>query len=244
MPEFGLIGRNIAYSFSRNYFREKFEREKLNYSYVNFDIENIEQLPKILQENQNLKGMNVTIPYKQAILPYLDQWSKEAQAIGAVNTIKVTANGELVGHNTDYYGFQQSLKPLLEKQPTAALILGTGGASKAIEYALKDLGIKTQLVSRTAKENSIAYKDITKNVIEEHLLIINTTPLGTYPNIESFPDIPYSFLTSKHLLYDLTYNPEETMFMQKAQKYNAKTSNGYQMLIEQAEKSWEIWNVK
>lgn len=244
MSEFGLIGKNIHYSFSRNHFQEKFKREQLPYSYVNFDIENITQFPDILKENNKLIGMNVTIPYKESIIVYLDELSPEAREIGAVNTIKVKANSELIGHNTDYYGFQKSLKPLLTKHHTAALILGTGGASKAIAYALKNWNIHTLFVSRTAKKNSISYEELTEEIIQAHPLIINTTPLGTYPNIESFPAIPYSSLTSNHLLYDLTYNPSITMFMQKGNANGAQTINGYEMLLKQAEKAWEIWNVK
>lgn len=244
MAEFGLIGKNIDYSFSRNYFQEKFKREQLAYSYLNFDINNINQFPNILKNNNKLIGMNVTIPYKESIITYLDDLSPEARDIGAVNTIKVTKNGKLIGYNTDYYGFQKSLKPLLTKKHTSALILGTGGASKAIAYALKDWNIHTLFVSRTAKENILSYEEITKEIIDTHTLIINTTPLGTYPNINSFPAIPYSFLTSNHLLYDLTYNPSNTMFMQKGSVSGAQTSNGYEMLIGQAEKAWEIWNVK
>lgn len=244
MPDFGLIGKNIDYSFSRNYFQEKFKKEQLAYSYVNFDIESITEFSSILKENSKLIGLNVTIPYKEAIIPYLDELSPEAKEIGAVNTIKVTPSGKLVGHNTDYYGFQKSLKPLLTNPHKAALILGTGGASKAIAYALKDLGIQTLFVSRTAKENILSYEQLTEEIIQKHALIINTTPLGTYPNIESFPPIPYQYLKSSHLLYDLTYNPNSTMFMQKGGLKGAQTINGYDMLVGQAEKAWEIWNVK
>lgn len=244
MPEFGLIGKNISYSFSRKYFQEKFKKEQLAYSYINFDLENITQFPNILKENSKLIGMNVTIPYKESILVYLDALSPEAKDIGAVNTIKITSSGKLIGYNTDYYGFQKSLKPVLTKQHKSALILGTGGASKAIEYALKDWNIQTLFVSRTAKENVLSYGQLTKEIIQSHSLIINTTPLGTYPNVGSFPAIPYSFITSNHLLYDLTYNPSNTMFMKKGSINGAQTINGYDMLVQQAEKAWEIWKVK
>lgn len=244
MAEFGLIGRNIDYSFSRKYFSDKFKKEKLPYSYINFDIDNIHRITDILEENPELIGLNVTIPYKESIIPYLDKLSPEAEAIGAVNTIKVNKNKELIGYNTDFYGFQQSLKPLLINTHKAALILGTGGASKAIKYALDEWNIESIFVSRSRKKNAICYNELSQEIINHHKIIINTTPLGTFPNIESYPDLPYSFFTKEHLLYDLTYNPSETTFMKKGAKYGAKTTNGYNMLVEQAEKAWEIWDVK
>lgn len=241
---FGLIGKDIDYSFSRNYFNTKFEKEQLPYLYVNFDINNLAKFRSIVKENKNLKGLNVTIPYKETIITYLDNLSPEAKSIGAVNTIKVLPNGKLMGYNTDYYGFQKSIKPMLEKQHKAALILGTGGASKAIAYAFKEWKIPTLFVSRTASEKSICYEDITEEILHSHPIIVNTTPLGTYPNVNSYPKIPYSYLTPKHLLYDLTYNPSCTMFMKKGEAQGAKTTNGYTMLVEQAEKAWEIWAAK
>lgn len=244
MAEFGLIGRNIDYSFSRKYFSDKFKKEKLPYSYINFDIDNIRRITDILEENPELIGLNVTIPYKESIIPYLDKLSPEAEAIGAVNTIKVNKNKELIGYNTDFYGFKQSLKPLLINTHKAALILGTGGASKAIKYALDEWNIESIFVSRSRKKNAICYNDLSQEIINHHKIIINTTPLGTFPNIESYPDLPYSFFTKEHLLYDLTYNPSETTFMKKGAKYGAKTINGYNMLVKQAEKAWEIWDVK
>lgn len=244
MAEFGLIGRNIDYSFSRKYFSDKFKKEKLPYSYINFDIDNIRRITDILEENPELIGLNVTIPYKESIIPYLDKLSPEAEAIGAVNTIKVNKNKELIGYNTDFYGFKQSLKPLLINTHKAALILGTGGASKAIKYALDEWNIESIFVSRSRKKNAICYNELSQEIINHHKIIINTTPLGTFPNIESYPDLPYSFFTKEHLLYDLTYNPSETTFMKKGAKYGAKTINGYNMLVKQAEKAWEIWDVK
>lgn len=244
MNKFGLVGKNIEYSFSRNYFNEKFKRENLEYTYVNFDIDEITEFQNVIETNSELLGLNVTIPYKETIIPYLDKLSPEAHTIGAVNTIKIESNGMLVGHNTDYFGFQESLKPLLNNTHKAALILGTGGASKAIAYALKDLGIKSSFVSREAKEGVLSYMDLNKDIIAENSLIINTTPLGTFPNIETSPNIPYEYLTDKHLLYDLTYNPEVTAFMQKGIEFNAKTSNGFQMLVAQADKAWQIWTKK
>lgn len=241
MPEFGLIGKNIDYSFSRGYFKDKFKKEKLVYSYVNFDIGTISQFPYILKENPDLIGLNVTIPFKESIIPYLDELSPEAQSIGAVNTIKILSNGKLIGFNTDYYGFQKSIKPMLNNQHKAALILGTGGASKAIAYAFKQWDIPTQFVSRNAKENILSYDDLNKETILAYSIIVNTTPLGTYPNIKSYPKIPYSLLSPNHLLYDLTYNPSTTVFMQKGMAQGAKATNGYKMLVEQAEKAWDIW---
>ena len=241
MSEFGLIGKNIDYSFSRGYFNDKFEKEKLAYSYVNFDIHSVSKFPSILKENPRLIGLNVTIPYKESIMPYLDYLSPEAKAIGAVNTIKLQPNKKLIGYNTDYYGFQKSIKPLLDKHHTAALILGTGGASKAIAYAFKQWNIPTSFVSRNKKDNILSYDDLNEEIIRNHSIIVNTTPLGTYPNIKSYPNIPYSLLTPSHLLYDLTYNPSNTLFMQKGSAQGAKATNGYMMLVEQAEKAWDIW---
>lgn len=241
---FGLIGKDIDYSFSRSYFNTKFEKEQFPYSYVNFDIGDLTHFHSILKENKNLKGLNVTIPYKETIIPYLDHLSPEAKSIGAVNTIKILPDGKLIGYNTDYYGFQKSIKPILEKHHKAALILGTGGASKAIAYAFKEWNMPTLFVSRVATEKSICYEDITEEILFTHQIIVNTTPLGTYPNVNSYPKIPYSYLTSKHLLYDLTYNPSSTMFMQKGALQQAKATNGYAMLVEQAEKAWEIWAAK
>lgn len=242
--EFGLIGKDIAYSFSREYFNTKFEEKKLSYSYVNFDIDHISQFPSILKKNKNLKGLNVTIPYKETIIPFLDYLSPEAKSIGAVNTIKILPNGKLIGYNTDYYGFQKSINPMLGNQHKAALILGTGGASKAIAYAFKEWKMATLFVSQSANKNTIRYEELTEEIIRTHQIIVNTTPLGTYPNVNSFPEIPYAYITSKHLLYDLTYNPSHTMFMQKGEAQGAKATNGYAMLVEQAEKAWEIWTAK
>lgn len=244
MKKLGLLGRNITYSFSKKYFTEKFIQQKLilEYSYENFDIQNITEFPKIIKNNLNLIGLNVTIPYKEAILPFLDELTENANNIGAVNTIKILPNGKLLGDNTDFYGFYASLQPLLQPHYSKALILGTGGASKAIAYALKKSGIESQFISRTASENTIAYTDLTKIHFENHQIIINCTPLGTFPNVSLFPDIPYQFLTVNHLVFDLIYNPEKTMFLQKAENQGAVIKNGYDMLVFQAEKAWEVWN--
>lgn len=240
--QYGLIGKNISYSFSKQYFSEKFKTEKLLYcNYTNFDISSIEAFPQIIKSTSNLKGLNVTIPYKETIFPYLDKISSKAQRIGAVNTIKITKKGKLKGYNTDEYGFRKSLLPLLQKHHQKALILGTGGASKAIAYTLKKLEIPYQFVSRKTEE-AYNYSSLTNKIIAEHQIIINCTPLGTYPNTENFPDIPYSAITDKHLLYDLVYNPSETVFLKKGKQQGAITCNGLKMLELQAEKAWKIWH--
>ncbi len=239
---FGLLGRNINYSFSRGYFAEKFKTENISDStYVNFDIADIQQFPKILQ-SKGLKGLNVTIPYKQDVIPYLDELSENAQEIGAVNTITVSPEGKTTGYNTDYFGFLKSLEPLLQTHHRHALILGTGGASKGVAYALKELGIRHTFVSRTPSENQITYTDLTKDVFEKNQIIVNSTPIGTSPNVDQFPDIPYQFIDKNHIAYDLIYNPETTTFLKKCQNQGAVIKNGSDMLILQAEKSWEIWN--
>jgi shikimate dehydrogenase len=186
--------------------------------------------------------LNVTIPYKEAILPFLDKRSKKATAIGAVNTIKFTKKGKLKGYNTDYYGFKKSLEPLLQPHHTKALILGTGGAAKGVAFALEELGILYTFVSRENKEKTIRYDLLNATIFENHAIIINTTPLGTSPNTDNFPTIPYEFFTEKHIAYDLIYNPAETVFLKKAKKHGAQTKNGLEMLIIQAEKAWRIWN--
>jgi shikimate dehydrogenase len=241
--QFGLIGKNISYSFSKTYFSKKFEDNNLiDYSYENFDIHTIEEFPQIIKNNPNLKGLNVTIPYKETIIPFLDKLSEKALKIGAVNTIKFTKKGNLKGYNTDYYGFQKSLKPLLEAHHKKALILGTGGASKAVAFALEQLGILYTFVSREATENTIGYNRINATTFDNYQIIINCTPLGTSPNVAVCPDLPYDNFTPKHIAFDLIYNPEETLFLQKAKQNGAVTKNGMEMLIFQAEKAWRIWN--
>lgn len=243
MRKFGLIGKNISYSFSQNYFTTKFSSEGiLDASYQNFDIPTIEAVSEILN-NPEIIGLNVTIPYKESILPYLDGLDKNAKQIGAVNTIKRTKNGLLIGYNTDCYGFKKSLKPLLKPIHKKALILGTGGASKAIAFTFNSLGMPYLFVSREALPNkSISYKAITAACIQNHLIIVNCTPLGTFPNITEKPDIPYQFITDSHILYDLIYNPEETLFLNYGRSKNATTVNGLRMLKLQAEEAWRIWN--
>lgn len=240
---FGLLGKNIGYSFSVGYFAEKFKSLNLeDYEYVNFDIQTIDEFPEIIKNNPNLKGMNVTIPYKEAVIPYLDKISKKAQRIGAVNTIKFTKKGKLKGYNSDFYGFKKSLKPLLEPHHKKALILGTGGASKGVAFALEELGITYTFVSREATNESIGYKLVNATTFDNHQIVINCTPLGTSPNVDAFPPIPYEYFTPKHIAHDLIYNPEETIFLKKAKKQGAQTKNGLEMLRYQAEKSWRIWN--
>ncbi len=243
---FGLLGRNISYSFSRGYFGGKFKELDLNdYSYVNFDLQDINELSKVIIEKKNsLRGFNVTIPYKEEVIPFLDKIDKKAAAIGAVNTVKVSKNGKLKGYNTDYFGFKNSLKPFLSKEHKKALILGTGGASKAVAFALKSLDITPTFVSRKASDNVITYQELNEEVVKENLVIVNCTPLGTHPNINQAPDIPYDFIGESHVLYDLIYNPSKTLFLQKGESKGAQIKNGLEMLELQAEKAWEIWQKK
>lgn len=241
--KFGLVGRDISYSFSRGYFAQKFESENLPHSYVNFDLQSIDKLDDIIRNTPNLKGLNVTIPYKEAVIPILDDLNKRARKIGAVNAIRITRYQKLIGYNTDYYGFKNSLRPHLKKYHKRALILGTGGASKAIAYALKKLKIKYDYVSRSEKEGvKFLYSDLTDEIISGYKIIINSSPVGTFPNVNECPDIPYEALTNKHILYDLVYNPEQTKFLSCGDMKEATTINGLEMLRLQAEKSWEIWN--
>lgn len=242
MRKFGLIGKNIDYSFSRNYFSKKFQTFGIADTYENFDMDTISKFPEIIQNNPNLKGLNVTIPYKEEIIPFLDDIDSVAKQIGAINTIQIKDSGELIGYNTDYFGFKIALEDFLPLKQKTALILGTGGASKAIAYTLKELNFDFQFVSRVSSNFAISYSDLTEEIIRSHFLIINCTPLGTFPNIAAFPDIPYQYLTSDHLLFDLIYNPDKTTFLKKGIAAGSKTSNGLKMLEMQAEKSWIIWN--
>lgn len=243
MSKFGLIGKNIDYSFSRGHFSTKFESERLPHTYENFDIENISQFPDILKQNTNIAGLNVTIPYKEQIIPYLDAINKTASKIGAVNTIKFHPSGKTEGFNTDYYGFQKSIEPYLTSHHTRALILGTGGASKGIAYALKKLRIRFDYVSRSANPNvKYLYTNLTDEIIKNHQIIINCTPIGTHPNVNQCPDIPYDGITKNHLLFDLIYNPIQTKFLMCGELLGATIINGSKMLEYQAEKAWEIWS--
>ena len=249
MNIYGLIGYPLGHSFSAKYFAQKFEKENIKSSeYRNFPIENIQQLPFIIKNTGGLKGLNVTIPYKQQVIQYLTEISDDAQKIGAVNTIKIeNVDGKpaLKGFNTDAYGFEQSLQPHLKNYHNKALVLGSGGASKAVEFVLNKLGIEYLLVSRQPQNSrQISYSQLNEDVIRDHLIVINTTPLGMFPKVEVCPEIPYNLLTSKHILYDLVYNPEETLFMTKGREMGSFAMNGLQMLHLQAEKAWEIWNSK
>jgi shikimate dehydrogenase len=240
---FGLVGKNIDYSFSKKYFTEKFAAALFDdCSYENFDLLIIDDFLKTITENPDLKGLNVTIPYKESVIPYLDKLSKNAEKIGAVNVIKFTKKGKLKGFNSDYYGFMKSLEPMLQLYHKKALILGTGGAAKAVAFALEKLGILFTFVSREEKEGMIDYDLINVTTFDNYQIFINCTPLGTSPNTKEFPPIPYDYFTDKHIAFDLIYNPEETVFLKKAKEKGATIKNGYDMLVLQAEKSWEIWN--
>jgi len=242
MKTYGLIGKSLSHSFSKKYFAEKFAHLGLTDSeYINIEIEAIEEFVEKVKELQP-KGLNVTVPYKELIIPYLDELDEVAKEIGAVNTV-VFKNGKLKGYNTDAFGFYQSIKPFFKSQHERALILGTGGASKAIEYVLKQYGVEVMFASRNdSKNNVLNWNDINENVIKHHLLIINCTPLGMFPNVDSKPDIPYSALSNNHLLVDLVYNPDETLFLKLGKENGAKVINGLTMLQQQAEKSWRLWN--
>jgi shikimate dehydrogenase len=241
---FGLLGKNISYSFSRGYFTEKFKELNLaKNKYVNFDLEQIEDFPSIIKNEKNLNGINVTIPYKEEVMKYLDKLDVTAKKIGAVNTIKLTKRGNLKGYNSDVVGFENSIKPFLKVHHKKALILGTGGASKAIAFALKKNNIKFKFVSRNPEgKKEISYDSLSEDVLQKYSVIINCTPLGTSPDIEKCPNIPYHYLTEKHLLFDLIYNPEVSTFLSKGKEKGATIKNGYEMLELQAEESWRIWN--
>lgn len=245
MEKYGLLGYPLGHSFSRNFFNEKFANEGIDAEYVNFEIPTIDDIMEIIAENKNLKGLNVTIPYKEKVIPYLDEMSAEARAIGAVNVVKVIrASNEvkLKGFNSDVIGFTRSIEPLLESHHKKALVLGTGGASKAIKHGLKQLGIEYTMVSRREVDGTIQYKNITPEVLQEYTVIVNCTPSGMYPHVNECPELPYEAMSSKHLLYDLVYNPDETLFMKMGAKYGAKTKNGLEMLLLQAYASWEFWH--
>lgn len=247
MRQFGLIGYPLSHSFSMKYFNGKFRNENIeDCEYLNFPIDTIDKLPLLISQNKDLTGLNVTIPYKEKVMNYLDRVDETAREIGAVNTVKIKRLKDkiiLTGYNTDAYGFYSSIIPHLEKVHKKALILGTGGASKAIAHVFNRLGIDYIFVSRNPrKENHISYNDLTGNLINRFKIIVNTSPLGTYPDVDSCPDIPYEYITGDHLMYDLVYNPEITKFLEKGSKKGAKTINGLQMLHLQAEKAWEIWN--
>lgn len=240
MNLYGLIGKTLKHSFSESYFREKFEKENIEALFRNFELESIESFPKLLTENPNLCGLSVTIPYKTAIIPFLDEIDPVAKEIGSVNSIRIR-DGKTTGYNTDAGGFSSSIKPFLAHGMERALILGTGGASKAVAYALRRIGLEVVYASRTPTDGQLSYTDINENAIKAFKLIVNTTPLGMYPDVLSFPNIPYEYLTPEHLLFDLTYNPSETAFLRKGKEKGSLVVNGLSMLKIQAEISWEIW---
>ncbi|MDZ4664956.1 MAG: shikimate dehydrogenase [Bacteroidota bacterium] len=243
MSEYGLIGKNLSHSFSKAYFEKKFKELGLDYlEYTNFELENIEDIKQVLARNPELRGFNVTIPYKENIIPFLDELSPEARGIAAVNCVKIT-NGKLIGYNTDAYGFASSIKPFLEPQHSRALILGTGGSSKAVVFVLKQLNVEVFFASTSKKrQGTFPYEALNERLFNACKFIINTTPVGMFPNINECPSIPYECFSPQHLVYDLIYNPEETLFLQKAKAQGATIINGLSMLHLQAEKSWEIWN--
>lgn len=242
---FGLIGYPLSHSFSKNYFNQKFQSEGINARYLNFELPDIGDLMEVVAEYPNLCGLNVTIPYKEQVLPYLDSIDDNAKKIGAVNVIKIVHdnnNLKFKGYNSDIIGFMDSIRSLLTPERKKALVLGTGGAAKAVFQGLINLGIEPTYVSRKAGEGILTYKDLSPEIIESHTVIVNTTPLGMYPHVEECPDIPYNLLTPLHLCYDVVYNPEETMFMKKAAEHGAETKNGLEMLLLQAFAAWKIWN--
>ena len=247
MDKYGLIGYPLGHSFSKSYFNEKFENEGINAEYINFEIPTLDSLPEILASNPELKGLNVTIPYKEKVISYLDSISPEARAIGAVNVIRVDHKGNdtyLKGFNSDVIGFTKSIEPLLERFHKKALILGTGGASKAINFGLKSLGLETVFVSRFERPGTIQYSQITPDIIQEYNVIVNCTPCGMYPHIDECPQLPYEAMTSKNILYDLLYNPDETLFMKKGAQHGATVKNGLEMLLLQAFASLEFCHNK
>lgn len=241
MRKFGLIGSSLQHSFSPTYFKEKFQRENItDASYEAFELSRINEIQDLLKE-KNLVGLNVTFPFKEQVMPFLHEISPEAQVIGAVNTVQIV-KGKTIGYNTDFLGFEQSLISFLDGSPNRALVLGTGGASKAVCFCLHRLGISYQLVSRRQVEGSISYDQMISEMIFPQSLIINCTPVGTYPKVDQKPPIPYRFLKPSHMLFDLVYNPEESAFLKEGKKVGCKVKNGYEMLVNQAEASWDIWN--
>lgn len=244
MDKYGLIGYPLGHSFSISYHNQRFADEGINAKYVNFEIPTIDALPEVLSSNPNLKGLNVTIPYKEKVMEFLDYISPEARAIGAVNVIRVEHDGNkirLKGYNSDVIGFTKSIEPMLEDYHKKALVLGTGGASKAIAYGLKALGVEPVFVSRYERPGTIQYNKITPEVVKEYNVIVNCTPLGMYPKTEVCPDLPYEAMDEHNILYDLIYNPDETLFMKKGAEHGAQTKNGLEMLLLQAFASWEFW---
>ena len=248
MDKYGLIGYPLGHSFSISYFNQKFQDEGIDAVYENYEISSIDALDEVIGSNPELKGLNVTIPYKEKVMPYLDNVSPEARAIGAVNVIRVTHDGKdvhLKGYNSDVIGFTKSIEAMLDKKwHKRALILGTGGASKAVDYGLRNLGLETVFVSRFERPGTIQYESITPEVVKDYNVIVNCTPVGMYPKTEVCPKLPYEAMDSHTILYDLIYNPDETLFMKRGAQYGAQTKNGLEMLLLQAFASWEFWHEK
>jgi shikimate dehydrogenase len=242
MQRYGLIGKKLGHSFSKRYFTGKFEREGIaDATYELYELATIAELPQLLQNQPDLVGLNVTVPYKETVMPFLDELDEAAARIGAVNTIKITA-GRTKGYNTDYIGFRDSLEQFYPAtQNSRALVLGTGGASKAVVAALQDLQINYTILSRQAGQGQLTYADLTPELLKQYQLIVNTTPLGMYPAVENCPELPYEALSAQHYLYDLVYNPEQTLFLEKGKSAGSQTINGLQMLYGQAEAAWQIW---
>ena len=243
---YGLIGYPLVHSFSRDYFNQKFVSEGIDALYMNFEIEDLGLLMEIIAEYPNLNGLNVTAPFKEAIIPFLDSLDDDASEIGAVNVVryihdKKTGELELRGYNSDLVGFGKTVDSILTPERTSAMVLGTGGAAKAVRAALQRHGIEVQLVSRRKSEHTLVYEEITRAMVAAHKIIVNATPVGKYPNDDEYPDFPYRFLTKGHICYDLVYNPEETLFMKKSAQYGAETKNGIEMLLLQAFDSYDIW---
>ena len=242
---YGLLGYPLVHSFSQNYFNQKFESENIDAEYINFEIPDVGMLMEVVAENENLNGLNVTIPYKEQVIPFLDEIDPAASEVGAVNVIKFIRGKDglrLKGYNSDIIGFTDSIKSLLKPHHQSALVLGTGGAAKAVSYSLRKLGLEVQLVSRRKSANTLVYEELTKNDLKNHKVIVNTTPLGMYPNVDTCPDIPYRYLTSQHLCYDLIYNPDETLFLKNSRLAGAQVKNGLEMLLLQAFASYSICN--
>ena len=245
--KYGLIGFPLGHSFSKTFFNKKFSSEGIDAEYINFEIKDVKDLKYVLRENHDLCGLNVTLPHKMDVIPLLDSITENARNIGAVNVVKFKKGRfgklHLEGHNSDITGFKQSIEPMLNETHKKALILGTGGASKAIFHGLRQLNIDSMFVSRSEQEGQcLSYNELTQSIMEEYTVIVNATPLGMFPKTDSCPDIPYKYLTSNHIIYDLIYNPDETLFMRKGKDNGAEVKNGLEMLLLQAFISWEIWN--
>jgi Shikimate 5-dehydrogenase len=246
MQKYGLLGYPLGHSFSKTYFNKKFESENIDAEYINFEIPDIKEIKNILKENPDLCGLNVTLPYKTQVIPLLDDLDEDARLIGAVNVIKFTkgffGKVKLTGYNSDIVGFKQSIEPLLRDCHKRALILGTGGASKAVYHGLKQLGLDATFVSRTPKDLCITYDEVSPSIMSHYNVIVNATPIGMFPRIDDCPDIPYDAVTLDHILYDLLYNPDETLFMKKGKEKGAEVKNGLEMLLLQAFEAWQIWH--